>query len=373
MTATYHYNCVFSESKNRQRGLESMSILSKLLANTGLIERRRDDRLPAPDLEVTFWSGKEQNRARIKDISNTGVYVVTKERWLPGTDVSLTLESKSNVDSRPRPSVQLEATTIRHGEDGVGLTFVRNQAEADLWLRAMAMAAVFTAPDNTIARLRVVKMLVFLSGISSSIEIEIAKIMAGSFSLEGREKVIEIALGIENRLRRRNQPVRNNVPSGLILQLLEAASRAEDDNARALWVELLASSCLAGSDDDESLKCAGALSELAPVHLAILTAACEKALHAGAASGQIFSAGCFCTADEVRRITRIGNLVAVEHHLNHLNDLGLLEKTIKPYHCEQIERVNLTPTSFALQLYTRCSTPLHRADTSVPPELKIAI
>lgn len=350
-----------------------MSILSKLLATTGVIERRRDDRIRAPDLEVSFPSGTGQNRASIKDISDTGVYIVTKERWLPGTDVSLTLESKIPVDGRACHSVQLEARTVRHGEDGVGLTFVRNEAEASLWLRATAMAAVLTAPENTIGRFRVVKALFFLSRVSPSIEIEIAKIMAVSLSCEGREKAIEIAINVEERLRRSHQPARNNVPSSLILQLLEAASRAEDDHTQALWVDLLASSCLAGSDDDETLSCAGTLSRLAPVHLAIFTAACEKALYAGAASGQIFSAGCYCTADELRRITRIGNLVAIEHHLNHLHDLGLLEKTIKPFQCEQIERANLTPTSFGLRLYTRCNIPPDLTESTAPPRLQFAI
>jgi PilZ domain len=373
MTATNHYNCLFQNRKNWYRGFESMSIFSKLLANTGVIERRRDDRLSAPDLEVSFWSETEPTRASIKDISNTGVYVVTNERWLPGTDVSLTFESKSPVDSRERPSVQLEARSVRHGEDGVGLTFVRNEAEAGLWLRATAMAAVLTAPENTIGRFRVVKALVFLSRVSPSIEIEIASILAVSLSHAGREKAIEIAISVEEQLRRRNQSARNNVPSTLILQLLDAASKAEDENAQTFWVDLLASSCLAGSDDDESLECAGVLSRLAPVHLDIFTAACEKALHAGAASGQIFSAGCYCTADELRRISRIGNLVAIEHHLNHLHDLGLLEKTIKPFQCEQIERANLTPTSFGLRLYTRCNIPPDLSESAAPPKLKFAI
>jgi hypothetical protein len=58
----------------------------------------------------------------IQDISPTGLYVVTEERWYPGTVVRMTLtDSKEPTAER---SITVNATSMRWGNDGVGLRFV---------------------------------------------------------------------------------------------------------------------------------------------------------------------------------------------------------------------------------------------------------
>lgn len=349
-----------------------MSILSKLLADTGFLERRRKARVRAGDVEVSYRSETGLTRAKIKDISEVGVYILTEERWPPGTEVRLTLESKSASSGHAYPDVQLDARVVRQGEDGVGLTFVRSEIEANVWLGATAIAGAWTAPRDMVGKFRLAKAITVLSRISPSIEIEVAAMMAGGLSQETRERIIDISLWIEERLHGQNQPTRNNVPASLILQLLEGASKAEDVNAQSYWVELLASSCATGASDEESLKCTEVLSKMASVHLAIFAAACRKATQKGGARGLINSSGCYCNADEIRNIARMENLVAIEHHLYHLYDLGLLEETVKPLHGEQIERANLTPTSFGLRLHARCNRSMERLDFSGHPELEFA-
>jgi hypothetical protein len=57
------------------------------------------------------------------------LYVVTAERWYPGTVVRLTL---TNTDSEEQPaerSITVEAKAIRWGNDGVGLEFVLQNAQ----------------------------------------------------------------------------------------------------------------------------------------------------------------------------------------------------------------------------------------------------
>jgi hypothetical protein len=46
--------------------------------------------------------------------------------------------------------------------------------------------------------------------------------------------------------------------------------------------------------------------------------------------------------------------MAIERDLNHLYELGLMELTVRPILCEEVERVNLTPTILALRLYAQC-------------------
>src|SRR5262249_25532655 len=54
-------------------------------------EERRAVRLPMPGLVAYFFTGGSPRPHPIKDISVTGFYMVTNERWLPGTIIRITL------------------------------------------------------------------------------------------------------------------------------------------------------------------------------------------------------------------------------------------------------------------------------------------
>jgi hypothetical protein len=89
---------------------------------------RKASRDPAPGLAAYFWTGGPPRAYGIRDVSATGLYVVTEERWYPGTHVRLTL---TNTDSEEQPverSITVEARAIRWGNDGVGLEFVLQNA-----------------------------------------------------------------------------------------------------------------------------------------------------------------------------------------------------------------------------------------------------
>ena len=54
----------------------------------------RHERRPVPEFFVYFPEDEVRKSADIKDISSTGVYLLTEERWLPGTHVPLTLQKR---------------------------------------------------------------------------------------------------------------------------------------------------------------------------------------------------------------------------------------------------------------------------------------
>src|ERR1700722_13885699 len=55
-------------------------------------DRRRSDRVRAPKLAVYYWTGSQPVQHEVRDISPTGLYVLTDERWYPGTIVKMTLQ-----------------------------------------------------------------------------------------------------------------------------------------------------------------------------------------------------------------------------------------------------------------------------------------
>ncbi len=83
---------------------------------------RKAERESFSGLSAYFWTGGVPVQHAIQDISPTGMYVVTEERWYPGTVVRMTLtDSKEPTVKR---SITVNAKAVRWGNDGVGLQFV---------------------------------------------------------------------------------------------------------------------------------------------------------------------------------------------------------------------------------------------------------
>src|SRR6266702_472555 len=55
-------------------------------------EHRKAQRMKSPLLVAYYWDGAAPKSHTIQNISSNGFYLVTKERWLPGTMVTMTLQ-----------------------------------------------------------------------------------------------------------------------------------------------------------------------------------------------------------------------------------------------------------------------------------------
>lgn len=87
-------------------------------------ERRRAERRPSPTLAAHYWNGGSPTQHGIRDISSTGLFLVTEERWYPGTLVVMTLQKKDQAEDSPERSISVQSKAVRWGSDGVGLEFV---------------------------------------------------------------------------------------------------------------------------------------------------------------------------------------------------------------------------------------------------------
>ena len=96
------------------------SLLGKIFSR----ERRRANRKSSPQLAAFFWTGAAPVEHSIRDISSTGLFLVTEERWYPGTVVMMTLQKRGEPVDSPDRSIAVQSRAVRWGEDGVGLQFV---------------------------------------------------------------------------------------------------------------------------------------------------------------------------------------------------------------------------------------------------------
>lgn len=87
-------------------------------------ERRATERHRAPQLEAYYWNGAAPAPHRVRDISSAGAYLLTEERWHPGTVLMVTLQRTDEyIDGRPR-SITVKSKIVRWGVDGLGFVFV---------------------------------------------------------------------------------------------------------------------------------------------------------------------------------------------------------------------------------------------------------
>lgn len=96
------------------------SIFGKIFSK----ERRKSERQPSPDLGAYYWNGGAPKEHRIRDISSTGLFLVTEERWYPGTLVVMTLQKAGEASTTSSDSISVQSKAVRWENDGVGLEFV---------------------------------------------------------------------------------------------------------------------------------------------------------------------------------------------------------------------------------------------------------
>jgi hypothetical protein len=89
---------------------------------------RKAPRGGIPGLAAYYWTGASPKAHSIKDISSTGLYVVTEERWYPGTLILMTLQETDGGQEGSGHSISVHSRAVRWGNDGVGLQFIPQAA-----------------------------------------------------------------------------------------------------------------------------------------------------------------------------------------------------------------------------------------------------
>src|SRR5262245_17169609 len=72
-----------------------------------------------------YWTGGATLAYPLKDISPNGAFILTQDRWGPGTMLRVLLQDREGADGAASGQVtQLHAVVVRHAEDGMGVRFL---------------------------------------------------------------------------------------------------------------------------------------------------------------------------------------------------------------------------------------------------------
>jgi hypothetical protein len=353
-------NLSFPDGKVRARG---MRLIRNFGLSTNPLSHRRNLCIPADEIDAIYHTGSAQRSVRVRNVSPTGLYLLTPDRWATGAYVPLTLRKWTLEEKAPQPSLQFRTRAVRQLRDGMELAFLYEYIDTTAWLSLVDEATPRMPEGGAMRMLRFTRAIAFLCRICPSREAECLNLILGEMAFESGEKSLDILIRAEQLLSRCDLFIRADVSPALICQILFEGSKAETGWVWQYWAGLLAAASLQGGNDEKNMEFADLLSMLDPVQLRILAASCTRPSPAPPGSGEFRPQSSFCTAETMRRITHVRDLAQIECALDHLYELGLLGRTVKRDPFAPIERANLTPTRAGLALYAKCMGHLRPAGT----------
>jgi hypothetical protein len=89
-------------------------------------DRRRDVRMPARGIVAYYWTGGAPQAYQLGNVSQSGLYMLTEERWIPGTRIMMTLQRANIGEAHSEDIHQVESQVVRWGVNGVGCAFVES-------------------------------------------------------------------------------------------------------------------------------------------------------------------------------------------------------------------------------------------------------
>ncbi len=118
-------------------------------------DSRRALRSVQPEVVVYYWDGAAPEGRSVRDLSRTGAYIYTPERWYIGTIIRIILQHRKLIREDGTPisggSACIPARVVRHGSDGVGVEFTFCDGDEAKALRAF-LAAIPAEMPATAAR-----------------------------------------------------------------------------------------------------------------------------------------------------------------------------------------------------------------------------
>lgn len=104
-----------------------MSVLRGWLEHWFSWDRRKAERQALQGLVAYYWTGAVSVAKCVRDISSHGLYLLTDDRWYPGTMIRITLQKTNEIKDDLERSITLQAKVVRSDVDGVGLVFLLSQ------------------------------------------------------------------------------------------------------------------------------------------------------------------------------------------------------------------------------------------------------
>lgn len=316
----------------------------------------RPKRRPAPGLGAYKTNDWNPVPVPIKDISSTGVYLETPERWLPGDMVSLTLQKIGPVELSPEHRFEVKARIVRWGDDGIGLAFVLPSGmKVHLWEEPAENEEDAPDPEDVVREFRIAEAIAFLDRICPDASAQVEQLMRKGLRRQRCASALAIALKAEELLALGSIANRMRAHPDIVIRVFEDGSWAEAEWLQHFWAGLLATSCNLDKIDQSNLNLVEVFSQLTPLHARILAITCGKAAKEMSAPGWTGAKPPSCSVPEIVQQMDAREIVRIDRDLGHMENMELIEGIGMSSRLEAFRDAPVTPTPLAMELYARCN------------------
>jgi hypothetical protein len=317
-------------------------------------ERRRAERRVSPSLAAYDWKGSTPRLNGIRDISATGAFLTTQQRWEPGELIALTLQRTG--PPQKENSFPVQGRAIRWDESGVAVAFVLPPgADLRLWQSPLKSAAEQNEPEDILREFRVAQAISFLTRISPDIRESVRNLLHEELSNYRLENAVEIALKAEKMLGASVEGDQLHALPDVALRVVDGGSWSDDKWMLQFWAGLLAASCTGGPGDESTFVFINLLSQLKALHMRILSAASNKGTKLINGSGHVSSRPLNWNAADLIKFSGSHDLIKLDRELNYMADIGIVAPREKSAFFQPMTNTTVIPTPLGLELYARCN------------------
>lgn len=315
---------------------------------------RAERRIP---LGFVAWQANnpDSKRSTVRDISSSGLYLQTKERWPVGELIPLAIEVEGWLEPGEGQQIAVQALVVRTDEDGVGLSFVLPTGlDPDLWEVLVTNSAVLVDAKDLAYSLKMLRTALFLYRLCHAEANEAIQLLGAELDEPRTEIALEIALNAEKLLASETDADKMRAHPGIVASIFKYGSWLNDDLTKQLWTGLLATCCHVDAVDESGSVFVDLLVNVRPVQGLILVTACKKAMDLLAASDDLPSARIIFTPEEMTRLTGMYELARIAVECAYLFNSGLIDKVFDFTSYLPTENFDITPSRLGLELYKRC-------------------
>jgi len=335
--------------------MTKVSEWKRMLQRLGAKEIPRTERLTPSGFVARPENSPASKLARIGNISSTGVYLVTDERWPLGELITLILQGEASPEDSPELQIAVQARVIRHGEDGMGLSFVLPKGlDLNLWGVLIRNAVVMPEQKDVLFMFRMLRTILFLCRICQAAASEAIQLFGGELSGPRTENALEIALGAELLLDFEPDADRMRAHPQTVASILRSGSWANDDLIKQLWIGLLASSCTLEGTDESNNAFVDLLFNVTPNQGRIFVAACNRAMESASKEENLPRNRAVFTPEEISRVADLHDLSRIATDIAYLFQYGLAEKNFDFTSYLPTESFDITPSRLGLELFKKC-------------------
>ena len=325
------------------------------LRTIGYPQTERAPRRNPTGLIVMRGNGQSSKLGNIKEISRTGFFLETTERWPIGEIFSLSVQKEGPAANDSELKINIPARVASHREVGVGMAFVvPEDMNEDLWEDVVGSVDTTTESKDTRDMFRMARAMLFLYRMCASGAAEPILLLTGELNEAKKASMLDIVLTAEKMLAGEPDADELRANPTIVAGILKEGSWQRDDLIHRLWSGLLASSCSTDENDLSNQDLIDLLVGITSNQARILMEACRRASVQAGGSGGSATQRIIITAEEMGGVTNMHDLYRNGNEVANLHGYGLIEKNFDFSSHNTVTDFDVTPTQLGMRFFRAC-------------------